>query len=432
MLKNLHDYAKDIEVVETNVGPRMFGVKPLVLLHSSFEEVLLIDDDNLPVRNPAYLFEDQQYRESGATFWPDYWRTSTLNPIWELVGAEPHGYAQESGQLLINKRKGWVALAVALLFNQAPYRLLLNDDKDTYRFAWMAVKQPFSFVRQPVGTTGMINSKDELCGTTMLQFDLDGREIFLHHNMLRSGPLERAGSNWAKAKVPIAGQMEHFVPVPGSALVLPDETTINCMDINGRYDVILHPFKEFEEKYFDSHRKMEDLWLLTNSTERFKIPVPEDSLLSTAKGVSLHGTIWHNLSFPAPDETKLTIRLEIVVKEEGQDGVDDPSCESKLWVDQVLLPLGRCPSFGAVSAGKTFAMHNKYYHKLLAKNTGQGKCAQVFELVAQPFTGVITKKSVKVRLCGQDRRVHAVRCLNTSVKLEMPRCRGKPITEEFL
>lgn len=111
-LKDLLEYAKDIEMVETNVGPRMFAIKPLVLLHSSFEEVLLLDDDNLPLRDPTYLFEYPQYQESGAIFWPDYWRTSALNPIWELVGAEPHGYEQESGQLLVNKRKGWAALAV--------------------------------------------------------------------------------------------------------------------------------------------------------------------------------------------------------------------------------------------------------------------------------------------------------------------------------
>eukprot|EP00243_Klebsormidium_subtile_P004655 TRINITY_DN18803_c0_g1_i1.p1 TRINITY_DN18803_c0_g1~~TRINITY_DN18803_c0_g1_i1.p1 ORF type:complete len:604 (-),score=117.91 TRINITY_DN18803_c0_g1_i1:349-2160(-) len=424
-LKDVLQYAKDIEMVETNVGPRMFAIKPLVLLHSSFEEVLLLDDDNLPLRDPTYLFEYPQYRKSGAIFWPDYWRTSPLNPIWELVGAEPNGYEQESGQLLVNKRKGWAALAVTLLFNQAPYRLLLNGDKDTYRFAWMAVKQPASFVQQAIGTAGMVDSKKDLCGTTMVQFDLDGHEIFLHHNMLKSGPLKRAGANWAEAKIPVMGPMEQFKPVPGDALELADETSINCMDISGRYDVKLRPFKEFEEKYFDSHEELAEPWLLTNSTERFKIPIPEESVLAAIKGVNLKGTVSHGLSFPTPNTTRLKIEVIITQVIENGETDDDPRCESKVWVDQVLLPLGRCPTIGAGFVGTTLMMHNKSYYKLQARDTGQGKCSQVFELAAQPFTGVITKKAIKVRLCGWIKSVNGVRCSNTSVKLHMPRCRGK-------
>lgn len=291
----------------------------------------------------------------------------------------------------------------------------------------MAVKQPFSFVQQPIGTAGMIDSKKELCGTTMVQFDLDGHEIFLHHNMLKSGPLKRAGANWAEAKIPVMGPMEQFKPVPGDALELADETSINCMDISGRYDVKLRPFKEFEEKYFDSHEEMTEPWLLTNTTERFKVPIPEDSVLAGIQGVNLKGVSSQVLSFPTPNTTRLRIELSITqVKGEGETD-DDPLCESKVWVDQVLLPLGRCSAIGAGYVGRTFFMHNKSYLKLLAKDTGYGKCSRVFELIAQPFTGVITRKSVKLRLCGWKKGANAVRCLNTSVKLHMPRCRGKPM-----
>jgi hypothetical protein len=115
MLKDLLKFAPNIEMVETNVGLRMFAIKPLVLLHSSFEEVLLLDDDNLPLRDPSYLFDHPKYKQTGAIFWPDYWRTSNLNPIWEIVQEKPHGYEQESGQLLVNKRKSWVALQVVRL-----------------------------------------------------------------------------------------------------------------------------------------------------------------------------------------------------------------------------------------------------------------------------------------------------------------------------
>ena len=46
-------------------------LKPLSILHSPFEEVLALDADNIPIRNPEYLFEEAAYRETGAIFWPD-------------------------------------------------------------------------------------------------------------------------------------------------------------------------------------------------------------------------------------------------------------------------------------------------------------------------------------------------------------------------
>lgn len=306
----------------------------------------------------------------------------------------------------------------------------MNGDKDTYRFAWMAVKQPYSFVEQAIGTAGMIDSNKQLCGTTMVQFDLSGRELFLHHNMLKSGPLKKAGSNWAQAHIPVMGKMHKFKPVPGDALELADETSINCMDIEGKYDVKLRPFREFEEKYFDADEDLSDAWLLTNMTERFKVEVPE-SILSSISGVNLNAAVRYESSFPTGEHAANASRLkiELTVSQESKDDrreKEDFPCSSKVWVDQVLLPLGHCSDFATVDAGKTIHMHNRFFHKLVAEDRGADKCKSVFTLVAQPFTGVITKKSVRVRLCGRIEGIKSVRCINTSVKMNMPRCRGKP------
>lgn len=357
-------------------------------------------------------------------------KRSSSYSVWGLIRSNPKVQTPENWSLILPLYLKFALKAQQTKCISLPSLQLLNGDKDTYRFAWMAVKQPFSFVRQPIGTAGMIDSKKELCGTTMVQFDLDGHEIFLHHNMLKSGPLKAAGANWAEAKIPVAGPMEQFKPVPGDALELADETSINCMDISGRYDVKLRPFKEFEEKYFDSHAPMTDPWLLTNTTERFKVEVPDDSMLAAIQGVNLKGTIAYELSFPsesAPNVTRLKIELSVAQSKEEAKAGKDALCESKVWLDQVLLPLGRCSGFGSGHRGKTVFMHNKFYLKMQAKDTGQGKCNRVFELVAQPFSGVITRKSVKLRLCGRIPPANTVRCLNTSVKLHMPRCRGKPL-----
>jgi hypothetical protein len=47
--------------------------KVAALLHCSFREVLLLDSDNLPLLDPAYLFQDPLYQQHGNLFWPDFW-----------------------------------------------------------------------------------------------------------------------------------------------------------------------------------------------------------------------------------------------------------------------------------------------------------------------------------------------------------------------
>ncbi|MBI3880442.1 MAG: hypothetical protein HY301_10320 [Verrucomicrobia bacterium] len=46
-------------------------LKPYAILHSRFKEVLYLDADNVPVRDPEYLFASREFQETGALFWPD-------------------------------------------------------------------------------------------------------------------------------------------------------------------------------------------------------------------------------------------------------------------------------------------------------------------------------------------------------------------------
>ena len=40
-------------------------------------QVLLLDADSQPLRDPAVLFESAQYKENGNLFWPDFWGPGT-------------------------------------------------------------------------------------------------------------------------------------------------------------------------------------------------------------------------------------------------------------------------------------------------------------------------------------------------------------------
>lgn len=51
----------------------------LVAATKRFDEVLMLDSDNIPVRDPAFLFNSVEFRELGAVFWPDYWKDQPEN-----------------------------------------------------------------------------------------------------------------------------------------------------------------------------------------------------------------------------------------------------------------------------------------------------------------------------------------------------------------
>lgn len=165
-----------------------YALKPFAILHSSFREVMYLDADNICVTDPSSLFESAPYLATGALFWPDLWKTDTTNPIWEVLGV-PYTptFEFESGQLLINKEKCWKELNLCTFFNRKRedyYKFLLGD-KDTFKYAWMALKTPFHLVRFPVGFCGAVDSVAGFCGMTMVQHDLDGNVLFLHRHWIK-------------------------------------------------------------------------------------------------------------------------------------------------------------------------------------------------------------------------------------------------------
>jgi alpha 1,2-mannosyltransferase len=177
-------------------------LKPLAILHSSFKEVLFLDADNMCVGNPEQLFYSEAYRENGAIFWPDYWRTAPENPIWQITGARQDLMReQESGQILIDKRRCWNALNLCVYFNTNDfiyYRFLMGD-KDTFKFAWLALKMPFYWIGSEPAACGYIDN-GQFYGTTIVQYDISGNILFLHRNMVKWSYTPDGTRVWQKIK----------------------------------------------------------------------------------------------------------------------------------------------------------------------------------------------------------------------------------------
>ncbi|KAG7388588.1 hypothetical protein PHYBOEH_007798 [Phytophthora boehmeriae] len=171
-----------------------FNSKVFALAHSALDQVLFLDADNAPIRDPTYLFTLPEFVDTGALFWPDFWHPKNTifninaeSPIWELIGT-PYAdmFEQESGQLLIDRRRAGVAMEIVqfLALREPDHfeRLkLLHGDKDLFRLAWLKTKTPFHMIKTPAGAAGMVKS-NQFCGMTMVQHDPLGHVLFLHHN----------------------------------------------------------------------------------------------------------------------------------------------------------------------------------------------------------------------------------------------------------
>jgi len=161
-------------------------LKPFAILHSRFEDVLFLDADNVPVRDPSFLLNARPFREDGAVFWPDRWMGQTdpgdfrtLTPeAWRACGLEERDEPEfETGQMVINKKRCWHALELTMFMNARSsffYRWMLGD-KDTFHLAWHRAGLPYAMPRHRP-------RQDDGDGPVLYQHDFSGRCLFQHRN----------------------------------------------------------------------------------------------------------------------------------------------------------------------------------------------------------------------------------------------------------
>lgn len=209
-----------------------FALKPLSILHSSFEEVLFLDADNIPLIDPSILFSHSGYLEHGAMFWPDYWKTEATNPIWEIIEASPSQEPeQESGQLLINKKRCWRELELTNYFNKHGkyYYRLLYGDKDTFKISWIALNKSYHMIKIDPGSCGTIVN-NIFFGNTIVQYNDEGHVAFLHRNLLKWDITGRAERAWIYTKA-------FATSAKNKGYVFRDLSSMSYLDIKG--DVLL-------------------------------------------------------------------------------------------------------------------------------------------------------------------------------------------------
>ncbi|KAM0753103.1 hypothetical protein T439DRAFT_346775 [Meredithblackwellia eburnea MCA 4105] len=220
--------------VHTKVQPglwKQFHLKGEAIARSAFTEVLYLDSDNIPIRDPAFIFDAPLYEQHGFVLWPDFTKDGPANPIWRITNTPCNAteWQAESGQILVNKRGQGGLNLVALLIAEAMqlrhqfWFKLSGGDKDTFRYAFYVLGIPYTRAPHWVASVGALvppYNYHHFCGHTMLQYGLSSAEwsyldvdadyevpkahappLFMHANLLKhSGYNNQRGSTFESIK----------------------------------------------------------------------------------------------------------------------------------------------------------------------------------------------------------------------------------------
>eukprot|EP00834_Sanchytrium_tribonematis_P001337 NODE_32_length_37098_cov_1.132760.p7 type:complete len:597 gc:universal NODE_32_length_37098_cov_1.132760:15860-17650(+) len=179
------DIDKQIEVLEYDKG-KNYHYKISALIATSFENVLFLDSDSIPMSDPVELFQTREYKETGLMLWPDMWRTDPFNPIYEVLDLKCINEQEiESGQFLINTKSHFqtILLAQNILRDKDTWYRLLFGDKDILKWAARYLRKPL-FLEPEFPKSLGFEVQGFYCGQSIVH-SFDGRNRFMHSNLLK-------------------------------------------------------------------------------------------------------------------------------------------------------------------------------------------------------------------------------------------------------
>eukprot|EP00189_Rhodosorus_marinus_P008873 CAMPEP_0184754806 /NCGR_PEP_ID=MMETSP0315-20130426/44811_1 /TAXON_ID=101924 /ORGANISM="Rhodosorus marinus, Strain UTEX LB 2760" /LENGTH=372 /DNA_ID=CAMNT_0027234241 /DNA_START=1436 /DNA_END=2554 /DNA_ORIENTATION=- len=195
---------------------RGFLVKVYAVQMSKFDQLLFLDSDNFPLRDPTYLFDTPEFQETGAIFWPDFWHPSfsifDTGPgglAWELFGVKcDDEMEQESGQLLVDRKRHAKTLSLTAWYghNNSIVQMLraVWGDKDLFRLAFKRLSVKYHMIQTLPGLAGRNLAREKsdheegsnFCGQTMVQHDPKGEVVFLHRNTAKLDSVSGKMMTW--------------------------------------------------------------------------------------------------------------------------------------------------------------------------------------------------------------------------------------------
>uniref|UniRef100_A0A060T5X4 ARAD1C08976p n=1 Tax=Blastobotrys adeninivorans TaxID=409370 RepID=A0A060T5X4_BLAAD len=215
-----------------------YQYKVMSILASSFENVIFVDADSIPLNDIEPLLLKEPFTTHGYVLWPDYWFRTTSPHFYDIAditlgervrgnlsetdpklipqadrkGALPDK-STESGQILISKSRHYKSLLLAVYYNlngyKAYYQLFTQGsggegDKETYLAAAEVLGDEYYQVKQDTRPCGRFEP-DGFKGVGMLQMDphddylvntlkvsslASPRVLFMHLNYPKLNPRE--------------------------------------------------------------------------------------------------------------------------------------------------------------------------------------------------------------------------------------------------
>lgn len=182
----------------TEYNLKGFMIKPFALMMSNFNEIILLDADNIPLINPLNLFESDDYNKYGNIFWKDvkfdneninnniYKKSSDIFNKYKIKSPQENNFDwAESGQIIINQEKCWKALCLSYYFNYNHdyYYKIFFGDKDLYYLGFQLTNIPY--YQHQYYPHGLSDDKVVFSKINMLiqRNPIDGSNCFLHRTL---------------------------------------------------------------------------------------------------------------------------------------------------------------------------------------------------------------------------------------------------------
>ncbi|AGO12211.1 AaceriAEL148Wp [[Ashbya] aceris (nom. inval.)] len=287
-----------------------FELKAAALLLSSYQHVMFIDSDNVPLKPLDEVFNSEPYKKYGLILWPDIWKRVTAPAFYEIAGipvdfkrrvrfsaddvSPPTRYVKpgpvdeafnrahvplhdfdgtipeltsESGQLLLDKTKHLDTLLLILYYNVYGKRLFYRlstqatsgeGDKETFAMAARALDKPYYQVKTKLGFQGY-HTPDQFVGAALLQHDF----VQDYAQWTKARKAAARGDRELTAYNPDYNVQEHFY----NSLMRP-EKPLDVMFVHASYHKFV-PIDLFREKVYlnkdgSQFRSFKDLSAIDN------------------------------------------------------------------------------------------------------------------------------------------------------------------------
>lgn len=163
---------------------KSYQFKILAMLFSSYENILFLDADAFPLRDPNDIFTSDLYNKFQLITWPDFWGSSASKLYYQIASInEPklnEHASTESGEIFISKKSHRATLLLAMYYNyhgpEYYYKLFSQGgpgegDKETFIAAAKVMQEPYYQVSERIGAIGRRQEDGSMAGSAMVQYD---------------------------------------------------------------------------------------------------------------------------------------------------------------------------------------------------------------------------------------------------------------------